>query len=442
MLKQFMEFIESQKLFEKDQKILLAVSGGIDSVTMTHLFHMAGFNFGIAHCNFQLRGKESDEDCQFVKDLALKFHKEFHTVNFDTENYAAKRKLSIQMAARDMRYEWFSKVAKEHKYDKIAVAHNKDDVVETILINLTRGTGLKGLTGIKPSHDKIVRPLLFAARNEINAFARAENIIFREDSSNNSLKYQRNIIRHKIIPLFREINPSFTDTVLHEAEILNSVYNIYQKKMTEFWSAITLKEDTKLVLSIPKIGSLGLTAADLYDLLNDYGFSYSDIRDIFDSMESQSGKRFYSNDYILLKDRNTFIIEKKAESEEDEVFFIEDSCTSINFPLKMGFERHKYTKEYTIPSTQETIAVDLDKLQFPLELRHWKPGDYFYPLGMKGKKKISDYFANEKIDRFEKDRIWILGSGEKILWIIGRKIDDRFKVTPDTENILTISIKY
>ncbi len=442
MLSRFLEFIESQKLFESDQKILLAVSGGIDSVAMAHLFFMAGFDFEIAHCNFQLRGTESDEDCLFVKKLASQFQKQFYTVNFDTNIYASERNISIQMAAREMRYQWFDKIAQENNCETTAVAHNRDDIVETMLINLTRGTGLKGLTGIKPKMGNIIRPLLFATRTEISSFVSSQKIVFREDSSNNSLKYHRNVIRHKIIPLFKELNPSFSDTLIHEAEIFNSVNIIYQQEISVIRKAITVKEFPMVILSIPKIMSLRLSVPVLYDLLSIYGFSYTTIRDIYNSIESQSGKKFYSNEFILLKDRKTLIIEKLIKSNNDECYLIEDSCSEIDLPLKMRFKRIRRNVNFHIPTSTDTIALDHDNLKFPLILRRWKKGDYFYPLGLNGRKKLSDYFANEKIDGFEKQKIWILTSGPDIVWIVGRKIDDRFKIKQETENILSITLIY
>jgi tRNA(Ile)-lysidine synthase len=435
------EFIEKHKLIAEDEKILLAVSGGIDSVAMTCLFQHMGIDYAIAHCNFQLRGTESDGDQAFVKNLATSFNKEFYTTNFNTSDYAVSKNISIQMAARELRYDWFEKISNENCFHKIAIAHNRDDVVETFLINLIRGTGLHGLTGIKPALGKVIRPLLCVSRAEIADFISTEKIEFREDSSNKDVKYQRNLIRHKIIPLFKELNPSFTDTIINETEIFASANNIYQTELEKIRKAIAVKENEQIVLSIPKILSLRLTVPLLYDLLKDYDFSYGVVNDIFNSIKSQPGKIFYSAEYLLLKNRKTLIIEAKKNATPEEAFSINEECIEIEYPVRLTFERVKYDISFILPRTRESVALDFTKLNFPLVIRRWRMGDYFYPLGMKGHKKLSDYFTNQKIDLFEKEKIWLLMSGEDIIWIIGWQIDDRYKVTDQTAEILLINFK-
>jgi tRNA(Ile)-lysidine synthase len=406
---------------------------------MTYLFHLTGFDFAIAHCNFQLRGDESDSDRIFVQTLADKFQKKFYTINFDTTGYAEQHKLSIQMAARKLRYIWFNKISDKDGYEKIAIAHNRDDIVETFLINLSRGTGLKGLTGIKPLQGKIIRPLLYATREEIINYAISEKIEFREDLSNNEEKYQRNLIRHKIIPLFKKLNPSFGNTIIHETEIFQSSNYIYQLELQKIKKAITLKDTDHVVLSIAKIRALRVNVPLLFDLLFDYGFSYAVVNEIYSSLSAQSGKRFFSGQYILLKDRNTLIIEKKNTASKEGIFIIEHDCTKLDYPVKLSFTQVQHDKEFVIPQTVNSAALDCNKLEYPLLLRHWQKGDYFYPLGMKGRKKLSDFFTDCKISLFEKENIWLLTSNEKIVWVVGYRIDDRFKVIPCTKNILLIA---
>jgi tRNA(Ile)-lysidine synthase len=440
MLDRFLQYIKKYSLIGPNQRTLLAVSGGIDSATMTYLFHMTSFDFAIAHCNFHLRGDASYNEGIFVQALADKLQKKFYTIDFDTAVYAEQHKLSIQMAARKLRYIWFSKIADEDGYEKIAVAHNRDDIVETFLINLTRGTGLKGLAGIKPLQGKIIRPLLYATREEIINYAIAEKIEFREDLSNNEIKYQRNFIRHKIIPLFKELNPSFGNTIIHETEIFQSTYNIYQIKLQKIKKAITLKDTYPVMLSIAKMRALRINVPLLFDLLFDYGFSYTVVNEIYSSLNAQSGKKFFSDQFILLKDRNTLIIEKKNTLSKTSIFIIESDFTKLDYPLKLSFLQVQNNKEFVIPQTVNSASIDCDKLEYPLHLRHWQRGDYFYPIGMKGRKKLSDFFIDCKINLFEKENIWILTSKDRIVWVVGYRIDDRYKVTPATINILLIAI--
>jgi tRNA(Ile)-lysidine synthase len=442
MLNKFIEFIEKNSLFKANQKILLAVSGGIDSVAMTYLFKAANFDFAIAHCNFQLRGKDSDYDQEFVRNLALLFGKEFYTVNFDTKIFATNKGISIQMAARELRYEWFEKIANAHKFSRIAIAHNRDDIVETFIINIARGTGIEGLTGIKPKQGKIIRPVLFASRADISDFISSKKIIFREDSSNADIKYQRNLIRHKILPLLKEINPSFAETVIQETEIFNATNAIYNKEIVKIKKSLTIKEFPHTVLSIDKILSHGIIAPILYDLLNEYGFSYAVVKDILHSIESQSGKKFYSEHFVILKDRDTLIIKENTDTNQDNLFFINEECSELNIPIKLTFKHFRREADFIATKSQDNINLDYGKLKFPLLLRHWNKGDYFYPLGLGGRKKLSDYFTNQKINLFDKENIWLLMSGDDIVWIIGWQIDERFKITDQTENILSICLKY
>ena len=440
MLENFKAYIDSQNLANYTDNLLLAVSGGIDSVSMAHLFHQADYKFDMAHCNFSLRGKESEQDQVFVEKLAEKYGCHIHTIRFETEKYAQEKGVSIQMAARELRYNWFEELAENNNYSHIAVAHNRNDIVETILINLIRGTGLKGLTGIKPLQGRIIRPLLFATRAEIQNYAEKEKLEFREDSSNQEIKYHRNLIRHKIQPLIEQINPSFTDTVIEESEIFHASYSIYQRELNNIRRAITISNDDRTVLSITKIVSFRLSAPVIFDILSPYGFTYTDSKNLLDALDRESGKKFFSEKYVMLKDRNTLIIEKIKKHTAEEKYLIDRKTESVSEPVQLKIRKISKSKDYQLPGLAKKAAIDYDKLIFPLQLRHWQKGDFFIPLGLNGKKKLSDFFIDHKIDLLEKDKIWILLSDSKIVWVLGQQIDDRFKVTEATRNIMQIDL--
>ncbi len=440
MLEKFLSYSIENKLLVKNHKILAAISGGIDSMVMLHLLCKANYIPDIVHCNFKLRNTESDEDEKFVVNEAKKLNVKIHTKNFNTVEFSRKENISIQMAARELRYNWFGKLAEIYNYSGIAIAHNRDDLVETVLINLMRGTGIKGLTGIKARQDIIIRPMLFASRNEIENYAKKESIKFREDSSNEDIKYQRNLIRHKIIPQFEKLNPSFKETLFQESEIFSATYRIYRKELSKINRAITLQEVPTHVISIPKILSLRLTPETLFDLLEKYDFSYAVIRSIYNSLHGESGKLFYSNNYVLLKDRKTLIIEKLNTNYTNDSYELNRGIHKIDQPIHLSFAEHNADANFHIPRTKKHIALDMDLLKFPLKLRKWEKGDYFYPLGMKNKKKLSDYFTDKKINRLDKEKIWILVSENDIVWLAGHQIDDRYKITPETTNILLINL--
>ena len=438
MLKKFIHYIDSQNLAGSNDKILLTVSGGIDSASMAHLFQQAGYAFDIAHCNFKLRGKESDGDQTFVQQLAEKYGCKIYCKDFDTKEFAQQSKISIQMAARKIRYQWFEKLATTHNYSCIAVAHNRDDYVETILINLIRGTGLKGLTGIKPRQGKIIRPLLFATRKEITEYVKKEKLTFREDSSNADTKYHRNLIRKEILPLIGKINPSFTETLIGESEIFQSAYSIYHKEIEKIRKAISLPSEDKIVYSIPKIQSLRLIAPIIFDLISPYGFNYTDSKNLLEILNAEPGRKFFSDSHVLLKDRKTLIIEEINKTEVNKIYNIEEHAKSLSVPVKLTLEKINAVSSYQIPKTSNIASIDYDKLVFPLRLRHWEKGDYFFPLGLKGKKKLSDFFVDRKINLLDKEKIWLLVSENDIVWVVGYQPDDRYKVTSETKNILQI----
>lgn len=433
----FQKFIELNNLCLKEDKILLGVSGGMDSIVMMHLFRILDYNIAIAHCNFQLRGLESEMDEEFVTRLAENYQIPFYTMCFNTEEIADKEGISIQMAARDLRYEWFDELSQNKNYKYIAIAHNKNDLIETFLINLSRGTGIKGLTGIKPKSGKIIRPLLFASRNGIEKFCSENNFEYMEDSSNQTTKYSRNLIRHEIIPAFESINPSFIDTMVENINKLKETESIYFKNVKNTLIKITSQEEKKIYFIIEKIKTLEPVETYLFEFFSPYGFSMSQVKDIISSLDGISGKQFFSPTHRLIKDRSNLILEEISLTHPKQ-YFIDDGTEKTDIPIELRFEKFEKPDDFKIKPDKNIAQLDYNKLDFPLTLRKWNKGDYFMPLGMENLKKLSDFFIDNKISIADKENTWILESGNKIAWIVGMRIDERFKLTDTTTHIYQI----
>jgi tRNA(Ile)-lysidine synthase len=435
MLQRFKQFIKQENLFLKNQKILVAVSSGIDSVALCYLMHEAGYSFGLAHCNFKLRGKESDDDEKFVKQLSLKFHVPFHYKNFETKKYSEEKKISVQMAARDLRYEWFEEIRKRNHYDVIAVAHHQDDEVETFFINLIRGTGIAGLHGIKAKTGKIVRPLLFTGRKEIEEYVKKNKVKFREDKSNKSTKYLRNKVRLQLIPMLKELNPDIESTVKSEIRRIKQIESVFQKLVKEEQEEIQSTEGNVTKFNISKLLLLENKELFLYEFLKPYGFSGDIIQQILKSLNAESGRQFMSDSYRLIKDRKFLIISPHQADEVLESYIVTRGYKELVTPIHVEFSEKKFSKKIEINKAKNVACLDLDKLQFPLHIRKWERGDYFIPFGMKGKKKLSDYFTDMKFSLIEKENTWLLCNGDDIIWVVGHRIDERYKVTGRTKNI-------
>ena len=437
MQKLFSTFINKNKLILSSNKILLTVSGGVDSVVMCNLFHNAGIKFGIAHCNFQLRGKESDGDEKFVENLADKYGVPFYCKQFDTKKYSKEHHISTQMAARTLRYNWFQEIRKKEGYTYIATAHHQDDSIETFFINLIRGTGIAGLHGILPKQGKIIRPLLFANKEDILKFSAKQDLSYREDSSNASDKYMRNKIRHSIVPVLRELNPKIETTISSTIKRLQDVETIYKSEIEKQRLNIVSEKDGSIFISIEKLKKLNPISSYLYEFLKPFNFNESHIEEIINCLDGESGKQFFSATHKLIKDRkdliigeNTYKLITKAHSseivtEESGGFLLDDALVIFK----------EFENIYTFDKSPDTATVDYDKLVFPLELRKWKQGDTFYPLGMKGKKKLSDFFIDNKVPLNQKENTWLLTSEGKIVWVVGMRIDERFKVTGKTKKL-------
>jgi len=432
--------------FLTDKKLLIAISGGIDSTVLTHLFHKLNFSISLAHCNFSLRGKESNKDEQFIKDLGAKLQIPTFTIKFETEKYATENGISTQMAARDLRYNWFEKISKENKLDYIITAHQKDDVIETFIINLTRATGLDGLTGIPEINGNIVRPFLPFDRNDILIYATKHKLQWREDQSNSSIRYIRNKIRHKIVPILKEINPSLLDTFSKTLENLKGSQQIVKDRVENVRQKVTSIYANEIHFDVAKIKELSNPTVYLFQLLNEYGFTEWD--DITDLLDAQSGKQVYSKTHRLLKDRQHLILSEINSIEEISNYKVLENLTEIKNPIKLKFEKIEIpfdTKNEEgkilnelIFDDNNTISIDYNKLKFPLTIRKWQKGDYFFPIGLNGKKKVSKYFKDEKMSIVEKENAWLLTSEDAIVWIIGKRLDDRFKVTKRSSTILKI----
>jgi tRNA(Ile)-lysidine synthase len=437
MLQDFLNYIKENRLIKKGDRILAAVSGGIDSMVMADLLLQAGLLSGIAHCNFGLRDKESDLDEQMVSQYASKHYVPFYSVRFMTKDHARKNGISIEMAARELRYEWFKKIRKEGGYAAVAVAHNLNDNAETLLLNLIRGTGIAGLTGMKPSANHIIRPLLFATRKSIEEYRDKNGISFREDMTNADTKFIRNKIRHKVIPLLREINTSVELTLNDTAERLSGIYDILSDVISRTRNSIFMEEKGKIIVNINRLEPYLENKAFLFELFRPYGISGSLLKDLMKVITGRTGGQIFSGTHRILKNRNEILITAQPENEKET--YIASSLADLRkCPSLVKVKTVTVSKNLIISSDPGAASLDLQKISFPVIIRKWKPGDYFFPFGMKQKKKLSDYFIDSKFSRLEKEKAIIMESGGKIVWIIGERIDNRFRITKSTKKALIL----
>ena len=440
MLTEFNNHINQDLTFLKNAKLLIAISGGVDSVVLTYLCKQSGLNIALAHCNFKLRDEESDADEAFVEQLGEQLDVEVFVQQFDTELYAQTQKLSIQMAARELRYNWFSELANQLQFDYVLTAHHADDNVETFLINFLRGTGLNGLTGIPKVQGKYVRPLLNFSREEILNYAKNNAIKWREDSSNSSRKYLRNKLRHEVVPILKDINPELLETFRQTISNLNDTASIVDDELKHFQErVVAYKTDHEIAYHVSEFKKTSNPKAYLFEIFKNYGFT--EWNDVLHLLEAQSGKQVFSNTHRLIKHRDYVLLVKKedvVQSDSEASIIIKSTIEFIQTSQgRLTFEEVKAVNQHT----DTLVFIDKDKLQYPLEIRHWKEGDWFCPFGMKGKKKLSKFFKDEKFSLLEKERQLVLCSGEDIVWIIGKRLDNRFKVKDSTNKILRIELK-
>ncbi|MCK6608712.1 MAG: tRNA lysidine(34) synthetase TilS [Flavobacterium sp.] len=434
MLIKFQSHIEQNFAQLKDKKLLLAVSGGIDSMVLLDLFYKLRFDICVVHCNFQLRGIESDGDEMLVREICQDLYIPYLIETFDTLEFAKINKLSIQLAARKLRYDWFQEII-SLGFDYVLTAHHLDDNVETFLINFTRGTGLEGLTGIPVQNGNIIRPLLPFSREEIENYAKEYNIQWREDSSNASDKYFRNKLRHDIVPILKELNTGFLDSFQNTLNHLQQAESLVDDASKLVYKKVVEVKENQLEIHLKPLLQFKNYKAFLYQWLKEYGFSA--WNDIYDLVKAQSGKQVFSETHILLKDREKLILSERNSTDKSEVFIIESIESKVNIPLKLRF-----SKAVNIFETHSNcIFVDESKLKFPLTIRKWQKGDYFYPSGMNGKKKLSKYFKDEKYSLLDKENQWLLCSEDQIVWVIGKRADNRFTSNETTQNNIKIVLE-
>jgi tRNA(Ile)-lysidine synthase len=433
-VKRFTDFIAQNNLFAHGSNVLAAVSGGMDSVIMAHLLKAAGFNFGIAHCNFQLRGDESLADQQFCNQLAKQLVVPFYTINFDTLKYAADKKVSTQMAARDLRYQWFEQIRQQYGYSVIALAHHQNDAIETILLNLIRGTGIAGLHGILPKSGWLVRPMLFLSRDEIQTLVDENEVAYVEDSSNASVKYARNKIRLEVIPALKALNPGLEQTFENNLEHFRGLELLLQQKVAELKAALFIYRGDEIHIPIAEIKKLEPKRLLLFNLLQDYGFNETTIDDLISALDKHPGRVFETPGFNLLLDRDKLILSKKQNH------LLQPSIINVN-DRELNYGRYKLNilhddSPLIVKNNPMAVSVDADLLIYPLVLRPWQQGDYFYPLGMKTSKKLSDFFIGQKIPLHQKNEIPLLVNGNgDIIWIGGYRPDNRYKVNDNTKKV-------
>ena len=441
MFDEFLKHIQKNGAFLFQKKLLLAVSGGIDSVVLTHLFYKAGFTIGIAHVNFQLRDKESDADALFVASLAKQLNLAFFLKNVDTKTYAQKHQLSVQMAARELRYQWFDSLLKKENYDYLLTGHHLNDNIETFFINLSRQSGLRGLLGIPEIQGKIMRPLLPFTREEILQYAQRNNLRWREDASNSENKYVRNQIRHELIPVLTRINPGFIQAINQSQKHLQNTQYLVTDYINHVKKIIGFQENEQTLINVQKLQRFPHPEAILYELLKDYGFD--DWSSLYQLPKAQTGKQVFSKTHVLLKDRENLVlrvIDTSVRPAKKKIVGNSFEIYGQTYDLQV-VKREPNLKLKT--KDVHSVMLDNQKIPYPLFIREWKAGDVFYPLGMQGQKKLSDFFIDLKLSRFEKEKIRLLcGQDDEIVWIIGRRVDHRYSVTDNTTEILKISLQH
>ena len=459
LLQQFQQHITLNQLFSPNDTLLLAVSGGIDSVVLCELCKQAGYKFIIAHCNFKLRGAESERDAAFVKQLAQTYNVPVYIKEFDTAAYAEKSKLSIQEAARELRYNWFAELLTEesevtqsredavpaahlpltthHSPTCLLTAHHLDDNIETMLMHFFRGTGIHGLRGMLPKQAHIVRPLLFARRQEIQLFAAENNLTWVEDSSNASDKYSRNYFRHQLIPLVQKIYPEAENNLANNLRRFADMEELYEQAVVQHKKKLLEQKGGEVHISVLKLKKAQPLNAIVYEIIKTYGFSSAQVDEVIKLLDSESGRYVQSATHRIIKNRRWLIVAPAQSAQAQNLVIDEDENKVVFGNGELVFEQLNGKNVQVINDTAIAL-IDKGELQFPLLLRKWKKGDYFYPLGLKKKKKLARFFIDQKLSLTDKEKVWVLESNKKILWVVGLRLDDRFKLTEATKQVLKI----
>ncbi len=476
LLKKYKAYIKKENLFHPKDKLLLAVSGGVDSVVLCELCKQAGYGFVIAHCNFQLRGAESDRDEAFVKELGKKYAVEVFVKSFDTNAIAKKEKKSVEETARDLRYGWFEELISNRQQatgnkqsaignkqqamgngqsaignnaaasdcqlptaNWILTAHHADDNIETVLMNFFRGTGIKGLRGILPKQGNIIRPLLFARRDELEEFIKSNGLDFVSDHTNAGNEYTRNYFRNTIIPLVSERFPEAKENLLRNIQRLGETEILYRQAIEWHTKKLLEHKGNEVHIPVLKLMKAAPLASIVYEIIKDYGFTAHQTEEVIDLLQSESGKYIQSPTHRIFKNRSWLIISPNQTVEADNIL-IEEKDENLQFAIG-----NLQIKKLPLANCQLSIApsiasLDASKITFPLLLRPWKKGDYFYPLGMNKKKKLSRFFIDQKLSLTDKEKVWVIESDKKIIWVVGMRIDDRFKITDRTSIVLQLSL--
>ncbi len=440
LFSRFEEYIHSHGLLAAGDKALLAVSGGVDSMVMLHLFARTKHRYGVAHCNFHLRGEEGDEDAQMVEETCRTLGVEHFNIDFDTLAEVDATGESVEMAARRLRYTWFREVCERHGYTKIVIAHHSDDSVETFFINLLRGTGLRGLTGIHTTRERVIRPLLFSTRREILDYAHENGVAFREDSSNLSRKYLRNKIRLGVIPRIREIAPAFGVTMTGNVERLTNALRFIDVQMEKIRTQITARQGESTVISLGEIDPALPRDYVVYELLRPYGFNAGVIDDLRKSLAAgRTGVRFFSPTHVACLNRDHVIVKEIREAENYH-YAVPEGEHKVYTPAGMlHFELLEREDVPELHLPEEIALLDAAKIRYPLIIRTWEEGDSLVPLGMMGHKKVSDMLVDDKTALPDKERQLVVLSQGEIVWLVGRRIDERYKVSESTTHILRIA---
>ncbi len=440
MHKQFKTHIHKNSLFTQTDKLLVAFSGGIDSVVLAHLLLKVGYNFELAHCNFKLRGQDADDDTEFCKTFSEKINCSLHLNYFDTSEFAVTEKLSIQMAARKLRYDWFRVLVQRHNFKYILTAHHASDNVETLLINLVRGTGIKGLKGINEKYKQIVRPLLYATKTEINHYAIENDLQYRTDGSNAEIKYKRNYIRHEIVPALKKMNPSFEETLINSIVVFKQSSEIIEEFAAKKFTEICKVEKNLLFIHINNLLKEKQKETLLYEWLSPKNFKTTHLQQLAEVLKTNkiTGKQFASSTHVLVIDRDYIIVKKNEQQQQQALieFIINDINDTSDLPIKLNFLE---TTSKNFSKEKNEISIPYTNTTFPLTLRKWKTGDKFKPFGVKGFKKLSDFFKDQKLSLFEKQEVWILANDEHIIWVLGYRMDERCRINELTASALNIT---
>lgn len=439
LLEKFIQFIDQKNLFSSKDKLLLAVSGGVDSTVLCDLCHRSGFDFAIAHCNFQLRADDSDRDEQFVKGLAAKYNVAFYSKTFGTKKIAAEQKTSIEETARNLRYEWFNELMTPgsglQAPNYLLTGHHADDNIETVLMKFFRGTGIKGMRGILPKNGKIIRPLLFTRRKELEDYALQNQLEFVTDHTNVEEEYTRNFFRNRVLPMVREFFPEAEQNILNNTERFVEMEELYDQAIAMHKSKLLEIKGTEIHIPVLKLKKVKPLHSITYEIIKDFGFTAHQTDEVIALLDRETGKYVSSASHRVIKNRNWLII-ATTKQEEAKTVVVEQAVKKILF--EGGTLQLEVTSNQQPVTNNDIAFLDLNAIQFPLLLRKWKTGDYFYPLGMKKKKKLARFFIDQKLSKTQKENAWVIESDKRILWVLGHRIDDRFKITNKTKEVLSV----